>query len=225
MNKKISVIIPCYNEQERIEKTVRRSIVFLNDNGFEYEIMLVNDGSTDATLTVFKRLKIQYKYIDYVSYQKNYGKGFAVSQGLLRSKYFTKVIIDADNSVALTELYKLNWDWIQSTEVIKGQRIQAVRQPIYRLFVGKCFKIIVWIFTGLYLDSQSPFTILRLSQDFYLELEIDGFAYDVEILYIAKQYNIPINKIFVEYKNDFDSKVTFWKSLLMLKEIKKIKKK
>jgi len=225
MKKTISVIIPCYNEQDRIEKTIRTSIAFLNDNGFEYEIMLVNDGSKDATLTVIKRLKLKYKNINYVSYKKNNGKGFAVRQGLLKSKHFTKVIIDADNSVALTELYKLNWDWIQSTELIKGQRIQEVRQPLYRIFVGKCFKALVWIFTGLYMDTQCPFTILRLSQNFYLELDIDGFAFDVEILYIAKQYNMPINKIFVSYKNNPDSKVTFWKTLLMLKEIKKIKKK
>lgn len=224
MKKEISVIIPCYNEAMRISDTVKVVDDYLKQKHFNYEIILVNDGSTDNTLDIILSLSHKYKNLYFFTSQTNRGKGFAVRQGLLMARYYSKLILDADMSVGITELYKLNWIWLRDIKILKGQRIQVKKQPIHRIFAGKCFKILVWLFTGLYMDTQSPFTFLRLPTEFYQDLKIEGFAFDVEILYNAKLQGIKIEKIDVDYYNEEDSSVKLKHYFLMFKELLEIKK-
>lgn len=223
--KKISVIIPCYNEQKVIEYTIKNTVSFLMANDFVYEICLIDDGSTDNTYKVMKSLKKAYPCIKVIHYDTNMGKGYAVRQGLLKSKHNVKVIIDADNSVRIDELRKINWKFIfhHDNIIIKGQRIQVKRQPPYRILLGKAFKFMVWLFTGLYMDTQAPMTILSLSHEFYQGLSIDGFAFDVEILYNAKINGYPIFFQEVAYHNNEDSSVRPKHYLQMFVELVKIK--
>jgi len=220
----ISVIIPCYNEAMKISDTVNAIDKFLSLRNFDYEIILINDGSSDNTQDIILSLGRRYKKVYFKALMKNMGKGYAVRQGLLMAKHHSKLILDADQSVSIIELEKLNLCWKQDFKIIKGQRIQVERQPLHRIFAGKCFKILVWIFIGLYLDSQCPFTLLRLPKEFYHDLKIDGFAFDVEILYKAKLQNIHIRKFDVMYFNDEDSSVKLKHYFMMFKELLEIRK-
>jgi len=225
MKKQISVIIPCYNERKNIQRCYNLVKEFLIRHNFEFEIIFVNDGSTDHSLEIIKKLSEGNYLLNYTSYKKNVGKGYAVFRGLNQAKYKTKLLLDCDLSININELYKLNWVWVINQYIIKGQRIQVEKQPLYRIFVGKVWKFITYIFTGIYMDTQAPFTILNFNKDFYTDLEINGFAFDVEILAKAKSMGFNIWQVSVEYRNDRESSVTFLKTMKMLSELRRIRKK
>jgi len=178
---RLSIIIPAYNEEDCIASSLRRVSAILKKH-FVYEIILVDDGSTDDTYGEAFSVKKQ-THTRIFSYEKNKGKGYAVRYGLLKAKYKTKVILDADLSISPRELLEV--DFKQKFDILKGERRQIVKQPLHRIFAGKVFRQIVSEMFDLDFDSQSPFTILRLPKNFYKGLKIDGFAFDVEILYKA----------------------------------------
>lgn len=221
---KISVIIPCYNERNNIQTCICNCIYELKKHKFEYELIIIDDGSSDDTQVIVLDLMDKFKKIKLVSYPINQGKGYAVRQGLIKAKYKTKLVLDCDLSIHISELFKFNFDWIKKQKIIKGHRIQVISQPFYRIFVGKVWKVLVWFFTDLYMDTQSPFLILNTKKSFYANNKIDGFAFDVEILVNAQREGYTINRVMVDYNNQEDSRVTFFKTLKMISEIRKIKK-
>ncbi len=221
---KISIIIPCYNERNNIQTCLCNCMFELEAKKFEYEIVVVDDGSSDCTKMAVLDLMKKFKRIKLISYLENEGKGFAVRQGLIKAKYKTKLILDCDLSVDITELSTLNFDWVKKQKIIKGHRLQIIPQPLFRILVGKIWKVITWFFTGLYMDTQCPFMILNTNQSFYKNTKINGFAFDVEYLVKAKKEGHKINIMKVDYINQIDSRVTFVKTLKMILEIWKIKK-
>jgi len=224
-SKCISVIIPCYNEQDNIEISYNQVSTYLDNHGFNYQIIFVNDGSTDNTLKILQHIQKEYFGVNIITYDKNVGKGYAVYRGLNDAVYKTKLILDCDLSVCISELYKLNWNWVRNQPIIKGQRIQVIRQPLYRIILGKIFKMITYLLTGLNYDTQCPFTILNLDKEFYSNLKINGFAFDVEILLKAKNQEEPVYLFNVDYYNQRKSTVTFSKIIKMLFELIKIRSK
>lgn len=219
---KISVIIPCYNEEATIVSTIKKIAFYLELKKYEYEMIVIDDGSTDKTVKKLIRLMKSLKQLFFVTYSPNKGKGFAVRKGLLLSKYKTKLILDADLSVSIVHLSRMKP--IKGNGIIKGQRVQTIKQPFYRILVGKIWQILVFLRTGIYMDTQNPFTLLKLPEKFYKGLEIDGFAFDVEILYKAKGLGYSIKKVNVVYENKPDSKVTLRKTIAMFFELLRIKK-
>jgi dolichyl-phosphate beta-glucosyltransferase len=228
MGKEISVIIPAYNEQERIEQTIKSVSFWLKIHHFDYEIIVINDGSEDDTHKIISRLAKRNYSLRIKSYRRNKGKGYAVRTGLLDTKSDIVMILDADLSVSINEfndnLFNFVYDKSNDNFIIKGQRIQVQKQPLFRIFVGKCFKLLVWLFTGLYYDTQCPFWIIKVKKSFFHILKTDGFAFDVEILYYAKLMNSNIILKDVKYYNDKNSKVTIRKALLMFIELFHIRK-
>jgi len=221
----ISVIIPCYNEEKVIRDNYYLISNFLDKYRFSYEIIYINDGSTDKTLEKLRSIDKNFNGVNIISYKKNVGKGYAVFRGLCESNFKTKLILDADLSVSITELFKLNWNWVINQPVIKGQRVQVIRQPFYRILLGKAWKLITYYYTGLYMDTQCPFMILNLDDAFYWCLGVKGFAFDVEILAKAKKEGHHINMVTVEYLNNEDSSVSFGKMIKMFLDLRNIKKK
>ena len=219
----ISIIIPAYNEGKTIKQNVMKVFEFFKQyfKDFDFEIIVVNDGSTDDTLE--KLLEIHILPLKVFSNEKNKGKGFAVRQGLLQSKYDTKLLLDADLSVHPDFIFTvpLNTDF----DIFQGQRIQVTRQPLRRIFAGKILKLLVYLMTGIFADTQCPFKILRLPQSFYKSLKIDGFSFDVEILYKAKKQGRKIIYGNVDYYNVEDTRVTFRKTISMFFELLRIRKK
>lgn len=184
MDRRLSIIIPAYNEGKCIGKNIQTVL----DQMYKWtvEVVVVNDGSTDNTSNeILKMVSGNRGKVVLLSYSPNMGKGYAVRYGLIHSKYRQKLIIDADLSVNPSEIEYFNLP--ENYAIYKGQRIQKVSQPLYRIFLGKGFKVLCWICTGMYLDTQSPFWFMNLPRSFYFDLEIDGFAFDVEILLKAKK--------------------------------------
>jgi dolichyl-phosphate beta-glucosyltransferase len=219
---RLSVIIPCFNEEHRIFGTYRKLIRFFEGGPYKVEYVFVDDGSTDNTELSLKLLAQKNPAVTYISYPQNRGKGYAVRQGLLYSHHYTKVILDADLSIPPEEIQSV--DFRGRWTVIKGQRI-FIGFPIVRRVLSFGWHQLVKHYMGVDCDTQAPFTVLRLPRTMYRHLECDGFAYDVEILYKALKRRHKIIPIPVTYEYQPGSKVTFSKTLRMVKELREIRKK
>lgn len=194
----------------------------------ETQLIIVDDGSTDAIKYVFNQREIDFiadTYIstEIVSYENNMGKGHAIREGLKRARHQTILLLDADLSVepheflTTKDLFRLEEESLPM--LICGQRVQVRSQPFYRILSGKAFKLLVFIKTGLWMDTQCPYKVLHNIPKEVLEYNTDGFAYDVELIMRIKKNQLPIKTQKVAYYNREKSKVTFRKAANMFFEI------
>lgn len=208
----ISVIIPAYNEQEVIRQTIAQVHEFNPD----FEIIVVDDGSTDLTPQIVTNSRIA----KLVKSRKNHGKGHAIRKGLMAKTYEIALVLDADLSVPISEFN--NIDLSGDKYVIKGIRKQIQSQPIYRILLGKIWQVLVWIKTGMFMDTQCPFMVIKADDKFIRNLKIKGFAFDVELITKSvKKYGIKF--VQVKYYNNPDSKVTINKMIRMVMELWQIR--
>lgn len=215
-DKFLSIVIPAYNEEKRIKQTIIQIEDFLNRKHYEYEIIVVNDGSSDETLNLVKENAARNNRIKILYGEINHGKGYSVKQGVMYAEgnyiYFT----DADLSTPIEEIDKFiseientSLDVIIGSRSIKGSRV-VIHQPIYRELLGKLFSIFVriWCVSG-FIDTQCGAKLFRkdVAKRIFSELKINEFAFDVEILYLSKLYGYKVKEIPIVWMNSRDTKV------------------
>jgi dolichyl-phosphate beta-glucosyltransferase len=225
-----SIVIPCYNEAARIGKTLRATLDYLAEAAPESELIVVNDGSTDATGSitreVFSNTKVATRLLENFP---NRGKGAAVRSGLLAAQKPIGLFSDADLSTPLEETPKLI-DPIARGEIDIAFGSRALdrsligeHQPWRREQAGRVFNLLVRVATGLpFWDTQCGFKAFRLDvcRPIIEAARIDGFAFDVELLYLAQRAGLRIREIPVRWNHAEGSKVRFiHDSLRMLREV------
>jgi dolichyl-phosphate beta-glucosyltransferase len=227
----LSVIIPVYNEEKRFPKTIVNIVDFLAKQNYESEIIVVNDGSTDKTADLVKSFSLKYPIINLVSYPNNKGKGCAVKKGMLSAKGEKRLFMDVDGSTPVDQVEKLLPYFEQGHEVVigsrrvKGSQISS-DQSWYRLFLGWVFRNMVNIILPLgIIDSQNGFKMFsaKSANEIFGKQTIDGWAFDVQILYIAKRLGYKIKEVPISWTNDKESKVTLKGMMKMLWEVMKIR--
>jgi len=228
----LSVIIPAYNEEKRLPKTLKEIDKYLKVQSYDYEIIVVNDGSKDKTGEVVNRLKPEIKNLKLIDNKINQGKGAVVKQGMLEAKGDFRIFTDADNSTSLDQIEKM-WPYFnEGYDVVIGSRDAkgAVLDPpqnFFRRFVGDGFRIFRKIIVGLWniQDTQCGFKAFtkKAAQTIFPKCKINRFAFDPEILIIAKQLGFKIKEIPVYWKNDPDSKVKFKSMIKMASDLFKIR--
>jgi dolichyl-phosphate beta-glucosyltransferase len=225
-----SVVIPCFNEAARIGATVRATLDYLHENSPQSELIVVNDGSTDATGTIAREALAEAKVATRLLENfPNRGKGAAVRRGLLAAKKPIGFFFDADLSTPLEETPKVvepiaNGD----VDIAFGSRaldrtLIGIRQPWRREQAGRVFNLLVRVTTRLAVwDTQCGFKAFRLDvcRPILECSRIDGFAFDVELLYLAQRAGLRIREIPVRWNHAEGSKVRFFHdSLRMLREV------
>jgi dolichyl-phosphate beta-glucosyltransferase len=231
---KATLVIPAYNESSRIEACVRSVAQWARarPGGWDWETILVDDGSTDDTVAQARRVAAQEKHdLTVISYTPNRGKGAAIREGVLRSSGDPVLVTDTDLSTPLSEWVKLA-ERLPTHPIAIGSRAmeQALvrkRQPFYRQLMGQTFNRFVRLFTvhGIG-DTQCGFKLFRgdLARELFRAARIDRFAYDVEILYLAQRRGIPIAEVPVVWINSPESKVAVVRdSLRMLWDLPRIR--
>jgi len=225
-----SVVIPCFNEAGRIGETLRLTLEYLTANAAESELIVVNDGSTDATAAIAReRLKDARIETRLLENFPNRGKGAAVRSGLLAARKPIGLFFDADLSTPLGETPKLIEPIANGEiDIAFGSRaldrgLIGIHQPWRREQAGRAFNLLVRIATGLpFWDTQCGFKAFRLDvcRPILEAARLDGFAFDVELLYLAQQTGLRIREIPVRWNHAEGSKVQFFKdSLRMLREV------
>ena len=225
-----SVVIPCFNEAARIGATLRVTLDYLTANAPESELIVVNDGSTDGTGTIAREILAETNVATRLLENfPNRGKGAAVRFGLLAAREPIGLFSDADLSTPLTETPKLI-DPIANGEIdiAVGSRaldrsLIGIHQPWRREQGGRVFNVLVRVATGLpFWDTQCGFKAFRLEvcRPILEAAQVDGFAFDVELLLLARRAGLRIREIPVRWNHAQGSKVSFLRdSLRMLREV------
>jgi dolichyl-phosphate beta-glucosyltransferase len=231
-----SVVIPCFNEAGRIGETLRLTLEYLTGNAAQSELIVVNDGSTDDTAAIAReRLKDARIETRLLENFPNRGKGAAVRSGLLAARKPIGLFFDADLSTPLGETPKLIEPIANGEiDIAFGSRaldrgLIGIHQPWRREQAGRAFNLLVRIATGLpFWDTQCGFKAFRLDvcRPILEAVRLDGFAFDVELLYLAQHTGLRIREIPVRWNHAEGSKVQFFKdSLRMLSEVIALRKK
>jgi len=226
----ISIIIPAYNEEQRLKSTLEKVVAYLEEYNPNYEIIVVDDGSKDKT---FELASAFHPKVRAIKQPRNMGKGAAVRTGMMAANGKLLLFSDADLSTPIYEINKIvehidcGFDVVIGSRAIDNDMIK-VHQPFYREFMGKTFNKFVQLFAikGIK-DTQCGFKGFRsqVAKDIFSKTKIDGFGFDVEVLYLAHKNNYKIVEVPVEWYNDERSTVNpITDSFNMLLEILKVKK-
>jgi len=214
----LSVVIPAYNEGEKLPSTLPKMYDYLKQQSYDWEILVVSDGSKDNTAQVVKDLSFQIENLRLIDNKENHGKGYVVKQGMLSAKGKYRLFTDADNSTSIEQVEKMWPEFEKGFEVVIGSRdIEganlAVPQPWWRMMIGNAFNLLVQITCGLWgiPDTQCGFKgfTKKASEDIFSKTRISRFAFDSEMLVIAKKMGYKIKEIPVFWVNDKRSSVKF----------------
>lgn len=243
----LSVVIPAYNEEKRLPKTLEDIDKYLSKQTYDYEILVVNDGSKDKTVKVAELLVPKIKNLKVTGYRKNQGKGYAVRFGMLEAKGDYRLFTDADNSTSIDQIEKI-WPWfaeasphlsprpalrdsvfekgfdiVIGSRDIKGAILDPPQPWLRKIILGYGFKLYRKIIIDLWgiEDTQCGFKCFnkKAAEEIFPKGKINRFAFDPEILVIAKNLGYKIKEIPVYWKNDPESKVKFKSIFKMARDL------
>jgi len=223
-------VVPVYNESTRISKTVKILSSYLKKHFVSYEMIFINDSSKDNSLKLLSVYKS--KNISIISNISNMGKGFSVKRGMLKAKYPLILFSDFDLATPISELPKLisqiekGFDVAIASRSLKNSNVK-LEQPFYRVVLGKTFSVLVSLIAiSGFKDTQCGFKLFtkKAAKTIFKLQTFERFSFDVEILFIAKKYNLKIKEVPVTWIDGGDSKVSPIKdSFLMFKDLIKIR--
>jgi glycosyltransferase involved in cell wall biosynthesis len=210
-----SIVIPAYNESERIQSSLQKIVDFVADQRWAAEVLVVNDGSSDDTAEVVRRFAAQYPYIRLIENPGNRGKGYSVRNGMLQATGDIVLFSDADLSAPITEAPKLFSAIENGADVAFGSRwlipkMQTKRASILRQFAGRMYNILIRVLLGLqYKDTQCGFKAFDRKgiEMIFPRQRIERWGFDVELLFLAKKFDLNIVELPVAWAHDNHSKL------------------
>jgi dolichyl-phosphate beta-glucosyltransferase len=212
----LSVVIPAYNEEARLTSSVERVLEYLRRGTRSYELIVVDDGSTDGTAATVDTMNAAGSGIRLVRHPVNLGKGAAVRTGVLASKGDIVLFTDADLSTPIRDAETLFRALTEGADVAIGSRaidrkLVEVHQPVYRETMGRIFNLFVQaiLLPGLH-DTQCGFKAFRgdIGRSLFAPLVSRGFDFDPEVLYRARRQGLVIREIAVHWRNSPDTRVS-----------------
>jgi dolichyl-phosphate beta-glucosyltransferase len=223
----ISVIIPAYNEENRITPTIHSVVSYLDKLvPKEYEVLIVLDGSKDNTLKVVTQLAEKYRQIRVIDNKINRGKGAVVKQGILESVGEYVLFMDADNSTHIDELDKIlpviktGVDVVIGSRDMKDSKVE-VRQARYKELLGDLGNWWIQILlVGGIQDTQCGFKVFsgHVARHIFSKVSMRGWSFDIEILALARSFGYKIKEMPVIWYNDDNSHVTLKDYLYVLRD-------
>ncbi len=227
----LSVIMPAYNEEKLIKDTLVEADNFLSRQGYNYEIIVIDDGSKDGTFNILNDLQPAIKNLSILKNNENRGKGYSVKKGMLAAKGKFRLFMDADNSTTIDQASSFMPYLENGYDVAIGDRslkksVILANQTIYKQVLGNIGNIFVKILTVPEInDTQCGFKIFseKSAGDVFSKLTIDRWGFDIEALVIANKLGYKIKAVPVIWKNREETKVRARDYLFTFKELLKIK--
>ena len=198
-----SIVIPAYNESARIGPTLEKVLAFLAAQGWNAEVLVVNDGSRDSTVSIVETLARDNPALRLVENPGNRGKGYSVRNGMLEARGDVLLFSDADLSAPIAEAQKLFDAIAAGADIAIGSRwirteLQTHRQPLYRQFFGRVFNLALRLILGLnFKDTQCGFKAFRRAaarQVFPLQ-RIERWGFDPELLFLARRFGLKVVEV------------------------------
>ena len=231
----LSIIIPAYNEARRLPRYLQHIVAVLTPRCSSYEIIVVDDGSHDRTAQAVEQLAQQHPQLRLIQLRRNRGKGAAVRRGMQAARGTVQLFTDADGATRIEELTRLQVALDAGADLAIGSRALAASHPHFtvharwhRSLLGTFFNAIVQRL-GLHnmADTQCGFKLFRRSvaQDLFSVTCVDGYAFDLELLYIARRRGYRIAEVPINWTDQPGSKVRLWRDgFTMLRELLAIRK-
>ncbi len=212
-NPLLSIIIPAYNEEVRLPDTLEQVTTFINSQAYPAEVLVVENGSQDRTLEIARDFSQRFPYVKALHVEGR-GKGLAVKYGMQQATGDYRFICDADLSMPIKEVNRFIPPILPVMDVAIASREApgAVRynEPLYRHLTGRFFNLVVRLLAlpGLH-DTQCGFKCFRgaVADEIFPLQTIDGWSFDVEVLFIARQRGYMILEIPVPWYFSAESKV------------------
>jgi dolichyl-phosphate beta-glucosyltransferase len=228
----LSVIIPAYNEEQRIGKTLRMIHSYLQEQSYPAEIIVVDDGSQDGTASIVRTFDAALLPIHVLQNGRNRGKGFSVRQGFLHACGEYLLFSDADLSTPIEEVEKLMAALHEPCDVAIGSRALPesrveVHQPWYREYLGRLFNVFVQALAipGIR-DTQCGFKCFRREAALAIcqRMATERFGFDVEMIYLARGLGYRVREVPVVWRNSPQSRVRVWHdSVSMMGDLMRIR--
>ncbi|MHB8889289.1 MAG: dolichyl-phosphate beta-glucosyltransferase, partial [Acidobacteriaceae bacterium] len=221
-------VIPSFYDSARIGKTLERVLACVAHHAWDAEVLVVDDGSRDTTVSIVEAWMNTHKNLHLVQNPGNRGKGYSVRNGLLQAAGEIVMFTDADLSSPMEEAERLFAALDAGADVAIGSRWldrtrQTIHQPLYRQFFGRCFNWITRTVMGLpFADTQCGFKAFRRSaaQVIFRLQTIERWGFDPEILFIARKLGYTIQEVPVTWGHDERSRISYLKDgLKMLEEM------
>ena len=208
----VSVIVPIYNEGNNLKTNIKKIYNYFHHK-YKFEIIVINDNSSDNSLDIINSLNI--KNLKILSNNKNKGKGYSIKKGIEFSSGDIILTTDADLSADIKEFHKLLIKYRTGYEFVVGSRSQKnskinIKQSMLRMFIGKSFNLIVRIILGLnFKDTQCGFKLYdsKKIKSIIKLCKVNRFCSDVEILFLAKLKNISVYEEGIIWNNQNKSSV------------------
>lgn len=219
MNEKLTIVIPAFNEAKKIEATVNEVTGFLNEKGYRYEVIIVDDGSDDDTLEIVKRYSTvngngNIRILENVP---NRGKGYAVRRGIKEATGDYVLFMDADNSTRIFELERMLPCFEDGYDVVIGSRRLknipddiVISQPSYRHILGEIYIYISRLFFKIGVrDYNCGFKMFKdnVAKEIFSRQRMDDWSFDLETLFLVEKYSFKIKEVPVNWKHYEGSKV------------------
>ena len=232
MSKHLSVIIPTYNEAGKIKGTIEAIYNYLSRQNYSWEAIVVSDGGSDKTVEVVSEFISNKPEFSLIANTQNHGKGYVVKQGMLVATGDYRIFVDADNAISMEQIEKFwpysneGYDIVIGSIELPGSVINENAQW-YRRFLGKYSKYLIRIIAGLWdiHDSQRAFKLFtaKAANNIFSRTKINRFAFDIEVLVLAKKFNYKIKELPVIWNNSGNSTVHFSSYFQVLKDLFKIR--
>lgn len=211
----LSIIIPAYNEAERIGKTLKSFDWFLRQKSWHYEMLVVDDGSTDNTIACVEHLKAEVKNLHVLPSETNLGKGHAVGLGMLSANGEVRVFSDADGSTPIEELDKLlaplqnkEADVSIGSRYLENSEID-IPQPLFRRAWSRLANRVVQniLLPGI-VDPHCGFKAFTsaAAEHVFAHCRVNEWSFDLEVLALARKEKLRIAEVPVTWMNDENSK-------------------
>ena len=224
----LSIVIPAYDEAARLPDTLEKIERYLTHEAWSFELIVVDDGSADETAVRAEQAIGTNGWV--IRLGRNRGKGHAVRRGMLAATGARRPMTDADLSTPIEDLPKLmarldaGDDVAIASRALEDSRIE-VRQPSFRENVGRLFNGVVQLFvvSGIR-DTQCGFKLFtaEAAELIFGTARLDGFAFDVEALYLAKSAGLAVSEVSVTWRNDEATRVTMLRGLIAFLDVGRI---
>ena len=225
----LSIVVPIYNEQLIIKNNIEKIYNYFSDK-FDFEIIIVNDGSIDDSLEIIKNMNV--KNLNIINNPYNLGKGNALKKGILNSKGEIVLVTDIDLSTSIDQFITLHNKLSEGYDIVIGSRSTKEakilrRKSIQRIIAGEIFNFCVKNILNLsFNDTQCGFKLFNglAIRELISHSFINRFCIDVEILFLAKKFNLKVNEIGIKWEHDMISSVRLFRdSINMFIDLLRIK--
>jgi len=210
-----SIVIPAYNEGTRLRRTLERVLSYVHGQGWDAEVLVVNDGSRDNTAEIVRSFAAKDPIVHLIENPGNRGKGYSVRNGMLNAQGRIVLFTDADLSSPIEEATKLFSALEAGADIAIGSRwlraeTQTQRQPLHRQVFGRIFNLLLRMTLGLhYADTQCGFKAFKraAAQAIFPRQKIERWGFDPEILFLARKFGFEVKEVPVAWGHSGETRI------------------